>query len=65
MQKILEPFLPEGGSIEVDNKRNLLVLGGTPYEIDRLQETITIFDVDWLRGMSIGLYPFDYVEPKV
>jgi general secretion pathway protein D len=65
MQKILEPFLPEGGSIQVDNKRNLLVLGGTPHEIDRLQETITIFDVDWLRGMSMGLYPLDYVEPKV
>ena len=65
MQKILEPFLPEGGSIQVDNKRNLLVLGGTPHEIERLQETITIFDIDWLRGMSMGLYPLDYVEPKV
>lgn len=65
MQKILEPFLAEGGSVQVDNKRNLLVLGGTPYEIDRLQETITIFDIDWLRGMSMGLYPLDYVEPKV
>ena len=64
MQKILEPFLPEGGSIRVDNKRNLLILGGSPHEIDRLQETITIFDVDWLRGMSVALYPLDYVDPE-
>ena len=63
MQKILEPFLPEGGSIRVDNKRNLLILGGTTNEIVRLQETITIFDVDWLRGMSVALSPLDYVEP--
>ena len=65
MQKILEPFLPEGGSIRVDNKRNLLILGGTPHEIDRYQETITIFDVDWLRGMSVALYPLDYVDPEI
>lgn len=65
MQKILEPFLSEGSSIRVDTKRNLLILGGTPHEIDRLQETITIFDVDWLRGMSVGLYPLDYVEPDI
>ncbi len=64
MQKILEPFVPEGGELRVDKKRNMIIIGGTPRELAQLQETINIFDVDWLRGMSVGLYPLDYVDPK-
>lgn len=63
MQKILEPFLTDGGNVRVDKQRNLLILAGTPQELETLQETIDIFDVDWLRGMSVGLYPLDYVDP--
>lgn len=64
MQKILEPFIPDGGNLRIDKKRNLLITSGTTQELDLIQETIDIFDVDWLRGMSMGLYPLDYVDPK-
>ncbi len=64
MQKILEPFIAEGGELRVDTQRNMIIVGGTPHELAQLQETIDIFDVDWLRGMSVGLYPLDYVDPK-
>ena len=64
MQKILEPFIAENASIRIDKKRNLIIVSGTQQEISAVQETIAIFDVDWLRGMSVGLYPLDYVTPK-
>jgi len=64
MQKILEPFISDGGELRVDKQRNMLIIGGTPDELQQLQETINIFDVDWLRGMSVGLYPLDYVDPE-
>lgn len=64
MQKILEPFITDSGELRVDKQRNMLVIGGTPDELKQLQETIDIFDVDWLRGMSVGLYPLDYVDPE-
>ncbi len=64
MQKILEPFLPDSSSVRIDPQRNLLILSGTPQELNNLQETVDIFDVDWLRGMSVGLYPLDHVDPK-
>jgi general secretion pathway protein D len=64
MQKILEPFIGDGGQLRVDKQRNMLIIGGTPDELKQLQETINIFDVDWLRGMSVGLYPLDYVDPE-
>ena len=64
MQKILEPFVAEGGDLRIDKKRNLVIISGTQQEITNVQETVDIFDVDWLRGMSVGLYPLDYVDPK-
>ena len=64
MQKILEPFIAENASIRIDKKRNLVIVSGTQQEISAVQETIAIFDVDWLRGMSVGLYPLDYVAPN-
>lgn len=64
MQKILDPYLAEGANVRVDTKRNLVIASGTPEELATLQETIDLFDVDWLRGMSVGLYPLDFVDPK-
>lgn len=64
MQKILEPFLTEGSELRIDKKRNLIIISGSRQEIATAQETVDVFDVDWLRGMSVGLFPLDYVEPE-
>lgn len=64
MQKILEPFMAEGANVRIDRKRNLVFVSGDRQEIATVLDTIAIFDVDWLRGMSVGLYPLDYVAPK-
>lgn len=64
MEKVLQPFAPDGGIVRVDEARNLLVLGGTGQEITTLLNVIKTFDVDWLAGMSFGLYPLEYVDAK-
>jgi len=64
MQKILEPFVQEQNLVYVDERRNLLMLAGTQSERANLLQTIKVFDVDWMKGMSIGLFPLNYVEPK-
>lgn len=56
MVKILEPFLPQDALVRVDQARNLLMLAGSRRELLHWQETIAIFDVDWLEGMSVGLF---------
>lgn len=63
MQTLLEPFMAEGANVRIDARRNLLVVSGTQREITALEEAVALFDVDWLRGMSIGLYPLDHVTP--
>lgn len=62
MAQILKPFAPQGGILLVDPVRNLLILGGSQQELDYLQETINTFDVNWLKGMSIGMYPLQNVD---
>ncbi len=62
MQKILEPFTTAGNVVRVDTVRNLLILAGGSPELARLLETVRIFDVDWLKGMSIALFTPDFVD---
>jgi general secretion pathway protein D len=56
---VLEPFRPPGGAIQVDAVRNLLLLAGSSDQLASLRDLVSIFDVDWMRGMSFGLFPLD------
>lgn len=57
LSRLLEPFMPPGGTIQVDATRNLLLLAGSANQLASLRDLISIFDVDWMRGMSFGLFP--------
>jgi general secretion pathway protein D len=57
--RLLEPFAPGGGTVQADPSRRLLLLAGAPRELDTLNDLIASFDVDWLAGMSFGLFPLD------
>jgi general secretion pathway protein D len=56
---VLAPFAPPGGAIQIDPVRNLLLLAGLPEQVATLTDLVSIFDVDWLQGMSFGLFPLD------
>jgi general secretion pathway protein D len=64
MQKILEPFAAAGNIVRVDTTRNLLILAGPGPELGRLLDTVQIFDVDWLEGMSVALFTPDFVDAQ-
>lgn len=64
MSKILEPLLPEGSIIRVDETRNLLMLAGGEGEMRHALETVSVFDLDWLAGMSVGLFSLQSVDVK-
>ncbi|QQS54563.1 MAG: type II secretion system secretin GspD [Candidatus Competibacteraceae bacterium] len=64
MQTIITPFLPEGGVLRADPIRNLLILSGTPQELANAQSTIDTFDVNWLKGMSIGMFRLRNVDSQ-
>ena len=57
MARLLEPFAPPENTIRVDEVRNLVIIAGNERELRHLVDTIDLFDVDWLAGYSVGLFP--------
>ncbi len=64
LHKLIEPFLPPDAPQIVDEQRNLLILTGTEQELESTMELVEIFDVDWLNGMSVGLFKLKDAEVK-
>jgi general secretion pathway protein D len=62
LAELLAPFAPPGGVLQLDPVRNILLLAGSPAELNTLSELVTMFDVDWLAGMSFGLFPLEEAE---
>ena len=62
MAAILRPLLPSDSLIRVDTVRNLLILAGTRAQAEGWMELVTTFDVDLLKGMSVGVFPLKYAS---
>ena len=62
MALILKPMLPPEALVRVDSLRNLLVLIGTRSQVEGWLEMVTTFDIDLLKGMSIGVFPLKYAS---
>src|SRR5262249_1934502 len=63
MVKLLEPFAADN-TIRADTIRNLLIIAGNQREMRHLLDTINLFDVDWLAGYSVGLFPIKGSDVK-
>ena len=64
MATLLEPFVKDQTTVRVDELRNMLILSGTELEIRHLYDTIDMFDVNWISGMSVGLFTLQSTEVK-
>jgi general secretion pathway protein D len=62
MEKLLQPYIRPGAIVRTDNLRNMIVLAGTARELATYLQTIEVFDVDWLAGMSVAIFPVESVE---
>jgi general secretion pathway protein D len=62
MSNILQPLAPEGSIVRVDSLRNLIILAGTSPEMNNLLDTIQVFDVDWMAGLSVGFFTLEYAK---
>ncbi len=56
MMRLLEPFARDAQAVRPDELRNLLILAGTERELKNLMDTIDMFDIDWMTGMSVGVF---------
>jgi general secretion pathway protein D len=64
MAKILEPFAKDAQAVRPDLTRNLLILSGTETELRHMLETVDMFDINWMAGMSAGVFTLHNADVK-
>lgn len=55
LKKLLDPIVP-GAISRIDEAQNTLVVTGTTTQRKSIHDLVGQFDVDWLKGMSFGLF---------
>lgn len=63
--KLVDSFATKAGAVRADTTRNLLLIQGTGAERRSAVDTALSFDVDWMRGQSVGIYPISEANPAV
>jgi general secretion pathway protein D len=64
MMRILEPFAKDAQAVRPDELRNMVILAGTERELKHLMDTIEMFDIDWMAGMSAGVFTLKNSDVK-
>jgi hypothetical protein len=54
--KLMDSFATKAGTVRADPTRNLLIVQGTGAERRTTVDTALSFDVDWMRGQSVGTH---------
>lgn len=62
MAKILKPLAPADAIVNVDTLRNLIMLRGSKSQLTGWLELVDTFDIDYLSGMSLGVFPLEYAN---
>ncbi len=62
--RLLEPFARDAAAVRADDVRNLLILSGTERELKHLLDALDMFDVDWMAGMSAGIFVLQSADVK-
>ena len=62
--KLLDSFAIKAGMARADTGHNIILVQGTASERKSAVDTILNFDVDWMRGQSVGIYPLESVAPE-
>ena len=61
--KLMDSFATKAGTVRADVTRNLLLIQGTGAERRTAVDTALSFDVDWMRGQSVGVFPVSSGPP--
>ena len=62
--RVLEPMVPKGAIVQADDARNIIALKGSPSEIESMLDSISVFDVDVMKGMSFAVVPVKTAQPE-
>ncbi len=64
MASILRPLATPEAIVRVDTVRNLLVMVGTRTQAEGWLDIVATFDVDLLKGMSVGVFALKHITTR-
>jgi len=64
LSRLMEGFAARPGAIRTDPSGRLLLVVGNGSERQSAIDTMRSFDVDWMQGQSVGLYPLQNSGPE-
>ena len=62
--KLVDGFAVKPGLMRADAARNILILQGSGSERKNAIDIAASFDVDWMRGQSVGIFPIHNSTPE-
>ena len=63
MRGLLASVAPKEAVVAADSARNFIIVSGTRPQVSAILEAISLFDVDWMRGMSAAIFPLKSNNP--
>ncbi|MGB3317047.1 MAG: type II secretion system secretin GspD, partial [Albidovulum sp.] len=64
MLRLLEPIAGSTVKLDAIPQRNIILISGTRDEINAAIDAVNLFDVDVLKGKSVGLFRLKAAEPE-
>ncbi len=64
MERILRSVAPQSRVLRTDAARNMIVVSGSRADLANIVDVVSVFDVDWMRGMSFGFFPIETNDPE-
>ncbi|WP_170937090.1 MULTISPECIES: type II secretion system secretin GspD [Rhodomicrobium] len=64
MIRMLGSFAGDENAVQANVHKNLLILRGSSQERQSLIDVATMFDVDWMKGQSAGIYVLKSAAPS-
>src|SRR6202795_1654466 len=62
--QLMDSFATKAGMVRADTTRNLLLIQGSGAERRTAVDTALSFDLDWMRGQSVGIFPIANSAPE-
>ncbi|MCQ8186491.1 type II secretion system secretin GspD [Parvularcula maris] len=65
MTELIGPIVGADAQVQADAARNILLVSAPGEQTQSITDAVTMFDVDFLRGLSLGLFPLKEVSAEV
>jgi len=62
--KLIDSFATKPGMVRADPSRNMIIIQGSGTERRNAIDLVMSFDVDWMRGQSVGIFPVQNSNPE-